>query len=99
MEQNISTLTNKYFTSLKVDDGTDHNLVMRWTNDTVQMELDDKSCSNEISATVQNQCFLQIAMHDSRHHYLNSNGPLQVGGVSFGAERFDEIASLVGLDR
>jgi hypothetical protein len=77
----------------------DHFLVLRWTNDTVQMELDDKTCSNDIASTVQNQCFLQITMHDSRHHYLNTNGPLHVGGVSFGPDRFGDVARLVGVDR
>ena len=36
----------------RVDDSKDHFLTVRWTNDTVQMELDDKSCSNEISSSV-----------------------------------------------
>ena len=82
----------------RVDDGKDHFLVMRWTNDTVQIELDDKTCSNEVNPS-RNQCFLQITTHDSSHHYLNVNGPLHVGGVSFGGDRFGDIANSIGLDR
>ena len=81
-----------------MDDGVDHYIVLRWTNDTVQMELDDKTCSNEVQPS-RNQCFLQVTTHDMRNHYLNTNGPLHVGGVSFGGRRFDQISDLLGLDR
>ena len=84
----------------RVDDGKDHFLTVRWTNHTVQMELADKTCSNEISsASSRHNCFRQIMIHDSTHHYINTNGPLQVGGVSFGAEGFQDISDALGLNR
>lgn len=83
---------------LQVDDDADHFIVLRWTNDTVQMELDDKTCSNEVSPS-KNQCFLQVTILDMKKRYLNTNGPLHVGGVSFGDTRFKEIASRLGLSR
>jgi hypothetical protein len=72
--------------------------MLKWTNDTVQMELDDKSCSNDITQK-KNLCFVQISTHDSKMRILNTNGPLHVGGVSFGGDRFSEMAKLTGLDR
>ena len=81
----------------RVDDNQDHFLTVRWTNHTVQMELADKTCSNEIDA--RNNCFRQIMIHDSTHHYINTNGPLQVGGVSFGADGFQDLSNALGLDR
>lgn len=71
---------------------------MRWTNDTVQMELDDKTCSNDV-LTQRANCFVQISTHDSKNRYLNTNGPLHVGGVSFGASKFVDIAQQLGLER
>ncbi|TRY62862.1 hypothetical protein TCAL_07709 [Tigriopus californicus] len=82
----------------RVDDGKDHFLVIRWTNDTIQMELDQKTCSNEVSPA-RNQCFLQITTHEWTHHYLNTNSPLHVGGVSFGGDRFSEISKSIGVTR
>ena len=78
---------------------TDHYLTVRWTNDTVQMELDDRSCSNDISSATRQNCFVQISTHEISHHYINTNGPLQVGGISFGYSRFDELATALKLDR
>ena len=83
----------------RVDDSRDHFLTVRWTNHTVQMDLADKTCSNEISSASRHNCFRQIMIHDSTHHYINTNGPLQVGGVSFGADRFQDLSSALGLDR
>ena len=83
----------------RVDDHQDHFLTVRWTNDTVQMELDDKSCSNDISSATRQNCFDQISTHDTRYHYINTNGPLHVGGVSFGRSRFGELASALQLNR
>ena len=82
----------------RVDDSKDHYLAIRWTNDTVQMDLDDRSCSNSISVTTHQNCFVQITTHDSTHHYINTNGPLHVGGVSFG-DQIDDLAVALGLDR
>lgn len=82
----------------RVDDNKDHYLAVRWTNDTVQMELDDKTCSNEISSPRHN-CFIQITTHEGTNHYLNTNGPLHVGGVSFGQGRFQDLADAIGLNR
>ncbi len=62
------------------------------------MELDDKTCSNEVQPS-RNQCFLQVTTHDMERHYLNTNGPLHVGGVSFGGDRFREVSQLLGLHR
>ena len=31
----------------EVDDNREHYLAMRWTNDTIQMDLDRQSCSND----------------------------------------------------
>ena len=81
-----------------MDDGKNHDLVLKWTNDTVQMELDDKTCSNEISPK-KNQCFLQITTTSSKHKFLNVNGPLHVGGVSFGDRRLKDLSNSLGLDR
>ena len=72
--------------------------MLRWTNDTVQMELDDKTCSNEVSPSA-NQCFLQVTTQGMKNRYLNTNGPLHVGGVSFGSDRFETVATLLRLDR
>lgn len=83
----------------RVDDSKDHFLTVRWTNDTVQMELDDKSCSNEISSATRQNCFVQISTHEISHHYINTNGPLHVGGVYFGPSRFDELSTSLKLDR
>ena len=83
----------------RVDDSKDHFLTVRWTNDTVQMELDDKSCSNEISSATRQNCFVQISTHEISHHYINTNGPLQVGGVSFGAKGFQDLSDALGLNR
>jgi len=83
----------------RVDDSKDHYLTVRWTNDTVQMELDDRSCSNDISSATRQNCFVQISTHEISHHYINTNGPLQVGGISFGYSRFDELATALKLDR
>lgn len=83
----------------RVDDSKDHFLAVRWTNDTVQMELDDKTCSNEISSASRHNCFVQITTHDSTHHYINTNGPLHVGGVSFGKHQFDDLAKALNLNR
>ena len=44
-------------------------------------------------------CFVQISTHDISHHYINTNGPLHVGGISFGYKRFEELASALKLDR
>ena len=71
---------------------------MRWTNDTVYMELDDGQCTNEIDQK-KNQCFVQITMHDETSHYLNVNGPMQVGGVSFGPSGFSQLSRLLSFDR
>ena len=87
-----------FFFFQKVDDDKDHYLVLRWTNDTIQMELDDKTCSNEVNPS-RNQCFLQVTTHDWTNHFLNVNGPLHVGGVSFGGDRFDTIAASIGIKR
>ena len=75
----------------QIADNFDHDLTIRWSDDTVQMELDEKTCLNEISSPKQN-CFIQISTHSSLHHYLNTNGPLQVGGISFGAAEFQKMA-------
>jgi hypothetical protein len=83
----------------RVDDSKDHYLAVRWTNDTVQMELDDKTCANEISSSSRHNCFVQITTHDSTHHYINTNGPLHVGGVSFGEEKFSSLSLALGLNR
>lgn len=71
---------------------------MRWTNDTVQMELDSRTCSNDVSPK-RNQCFIQITTHDSRRRLLNTVGPLQVGGVSFGTGGMSDVAGLIGVPR
>ena len=42
---------------------------------------------------------LQISTHGAPFRYLNTNGPLHVGGVSFGGDRFREVSDLLGLDR
>ena len=81
----------------RVDDSRDHFLTVRWTNHTIQMELADKTCSNEIGE--RNNCFRQDMIQDSTHHYINTNGPLQVGGVSFGAGRFQDLSDALGLNR
>ena len=94
MKVNFGAGTKLLNLNKRVDDSKDHFLTVRWTNDTVQMELDDKSCSNEIQS-----CFSQITTHDSSHHYINTNGPLHVGGVSFGAHRLAELANTLQLDR
>ena len=86
------------FVLFQVDDSKDHYLAVRWTNDTVLMELDDKTCSNDV-LTQRPNCFVQISTHESRNRYLNTNGPLHVGGVSFGGSRFTEVAQQLGLDR
>ena len=62
------------------------------------MELDDKTCTNEVSPS-RNQCFLQITTHDMKNHFLNTNSPMHVGGVSFGGARFDDISTLIGVAR
>ena len=41
----------------------------------------------------------QISTHDSKNRYLNTNGPLHVGGVSFGANGFQQVAQQLGIDR
>lgn len=94
MKVNFGSGTKLLNLNKRVDDSLDHFLTVRWTNDTVQMELDDKSCSNEIQS-----CFSQISTHDMSHHYINTNGPLHVGGVSFGASRFSQLADSLGLGR
>ena len=84
----------------RVDHGKDNFLTVRWTNDTVQMELtNDKSCSNEISSATRQNCFVQISTHEISHHYINTNGPLHVGGVDFGPSRFNELSTALKLDR
>ncbi len=100
MKVNFGSGTKLLNLNQRVDDSKDHFLTVRWTNDTVQMELDDKSCSNEISpaSSRHHNCFRQITTHDSSHHYINTNGPLHVGGVSFGG-RFEELASALSLER
>ncbi len=96
---NFGQTPRKLTLDQRVDDSKDHYLAVRWTNDTVQMELDDKTCSNEISSIARHACFVQITTHDSSHHYLNTNGPLHVGGVSFSESKFTDLAQSMGLMR
>ena len=45
-------------------------------------------------------CFVQKTTHDSRHRYLNTNGPLHVGGISFAKDSFEEFATnALGMTR
>ena len=96
MKINFGSVTKFLNLDQRVDDSRDHYLVVHWTNDTVQMTLDDKSCSNEITTSTHQKCFTQITTHDLTHHYINTNGPLHVGGVPF---KFDDLASRLGKNR
>lgn len=60
-------------------------MVLSWTNSSVQMELE--SCSNQVTVPREN-CFVQQSTSDLTHHFLNTNGPLQVGGASFSSSDF-----------
>ena len=42
---------------------------------------------------ISRNCFVQKTTHDSLNRYLNTNGPLQVGGLSFTEEKFTDFAT------
>ena len=100
MEINFGSHTEFIDLTQRVDDSEDHYLAIRWTNETIQMELDNQECANEISSggDSRQKCFRQIMIHGT-HHYINTNGPLHVGGVSFGADKFQELAKKLKLNR
>eukprot|EP00096_Caligus_rogercresseyi_P016358 TRINITY_DN898_c0_g1_i1.p1 TRINITY_DN898_c0_g1~~TRINITY_DN898_c0_g1_i1.p1 ORF type:complete len:1540 (+),score=519.42 TRINITY_DN898_c0_g1_i1:230-4849(+) len=81
----------------RIDDGRTHELHMKWTNTSARMELDDNSCTSTGKSDKKNQCFVQVSMRKSRNSFLNVNGPLQIGGVSFGQQGIQELLNSLGL--
>ncbi|XP_040581523.1 DE-cadherin [Lepeophtheirus salmonis] len=81
----------------RIDDGKTHELVMKWTNTSARMELDDNSCTSTGRSDKKNQCFIQISMRKSKNSFLNVNGPLQIGGVSFGTNGFQDLLQRLSL--
>ena len=69
-----------------VNDENEHSVNVRWSNETVLMTIDGGACSEF------RQCNLQAPRPGGRSQYLNSNGPLQVGGLYFGHDRIPDLA-------
>ena len=90
---------------MQIADNKDHDLTVSWQSGLIKMELDEKSCMNDISYTSggdggqgsrrsgsRNSCYVEVSTHNSKYQILNTNGPLHVGGVSFGASEFQKMA-------
>merc|ERR1719427_2571710 len=76
----------------KLDDDNDHTVNIKWSNETVSMTIDGGACS-EFS-----HCNLQADRPHGRSQFMNSNGPLQVGGLYFGHGRISDLARGLGVD-
>lgn len=72
--------------------------VVRWSNESVSLLLDPPEVAGIHCSVDIRQCQLQ-AGRLSGDEQFNSNGPLQVGGIYFGAERLRDLATSLGLQR
>ena len=99
MKINFGSGTKLLSLNRRVDDNKDHFLTVRWTDHNVQMELQDDSC-DRYKPESRRDCYDDCKDCDQgTHHYINTNGPLHVGGVSFGDGGFHRLAEALNLDR
>jgi len=77
-----------------VADDNEHLVQLRWSNESVSLIIDGGACSNDIR-----HCQLQASRPGGDSQFLNSNGPLQVGGLYFGEDRLRDLAAKLGLSR
>ena len=76
-----------------VYDEHEHTVNVMWSNQTIKMTIDDGVCTDF------RQCNLQSRRPQGQSHYMNSNGPLQVGGLYFGHDRVSDLARGLGIDK
>jgi len=77
-----------------VNDGEEHHVSFSWTNSSVKVVLDNGECIPNLR-----DCQVQAGRPKGGFGFLNSNGPLQVGGLYFGRQRLHELASKLGVRR
>lgn len=77
-----------------VADDHEHLVNVKWSNESVSMEIDGGACSNDIR-----HCQLQASRPGGNSQFLNSNGPLQIGGLYFGEDRLRDLSAKLGLSR
>jgi len=77
-----------------VADDREHLVNLRWSNDSVSLIIDGGACSNDIR-----HCQLQGNRPRGNSQFLNSNGPLQIGGLYFGEDRLRDLSAKLGLSR
>jgi len=83
-----------------VADDQEHYVIVRWSNESVSLLLDPPEVPGGLHcATDIRQCQLQSGRPRGNKQFLNSNGPLQVGGLYFGADRLGDLAANLGLQR
>jgi len=76
----------------KIDDDKEHTVSLSWTNQTIRMKITE-GCNSLLG------CEIQLSRDRGVQKYLNTNGPLQVGGVYFGHSNLDNLAQLLSLQR
>merc|ERR1719471_437000 len=76
-----------------VNDEHEHSVNVRWSNETILMTIDGGACADF------RQCNLQARRPQGPSQYLNSNGPLQVGGLYFGHDRIQDLANGLGIEK
>ncbi len=77
-----------------VYDEHEHTVKVKWSNQSIEMTIDDGACPEGFR-----QCNLQSRRPQGRSQYMNSNGPLQVGGLYFGHDRVTDLARGLGIDK
>jgi len=77
-----------------VADDREHLVDLKWSNDSVSLVIDGGACSNDIR-----HCSLQANRPGGNSQYLNSNGPLQIGGLYFGEDRLRDLSAKLGVSR
>merc|ERR1719342_1618590 len=74
-------------------DEQEHSINVRWSNDTIIMTIDGAECIDT------RQCELRARRPQGPSQFMNSNGPLQVGGLYFGHDRISDLARGLGVDK
>merc|ERR1711936_1044676 len=77
-----------------VDDDSEHLINLSWSIESVSLVIDGGACSTDIK-----HCQLQASRPRGDSQFLNSNGPLQIGGLYFGKDRLSYLSAKLGLNR
>ena len=72
----------------------EHSVEFSWSNSTVNLILDNGDCLPSIG-----DCQLLASRPRGGAQYMNSNGPLQVGGLYFGKDRLRDLAAELRVAR